>query len=118
MTTLHDKIQAKTQAFAGEIAELVQSSLLEIFGRKPQRKVAAPATKALRPGEKRSAAAIARTVDALLMCIKANPGQSIEQLGRIMGVTTRELTLPAKKLLASKRVRTTGQKRATRYYAR
>jgi hypothetical protein len=33
-----------------------------------------------------------------------------------MGVSTRELNLPAKKLLGNKSIRTKGQKRATQYF--
>jgi hypothetical protein len=35
-----------------------------------------------------------------------------------MGTSTRELNLPAKKLLAQKQLKTRGEKRATKYFAK
>ena len=67
-------------------------------------------------GQKRPPAELARTVERLLAAIKAKPGQGMEALGAGLGLVTRELALPAKKLLAAKKVRTTGAKRATKYF--
>lgn len=67
-------------------------------------------------GKKRPPAEIAATVEALLVAIRQNPGERIEQIAKHMGLTTAFLALPAKKLLAAKRVKTKGERRATRYY--
>ena len=40
----------------------------------------------------------------------------MEALGKALGVATKDLTIPVKKLLASKRIRTHGEKRATEYF--
>jgi hypothetical protein len=40
----------------------------------------------------------------------------MEAIGKALGVPTRELNLPIKKLLAAKRVKTQGHKRATEYF--
>jgi hypothetical protein len=48
--------------------------------------------------------------------IKSNPGQRIEQIAKGIGTSTKELTLPVKKLLAKKAIKTRGQKRATQYF--
>lgn len=53
----------------------------------------------------------------LLAEIKRKGDQRIEQISDSLGEPTRNLTLPAKKLIAAKKVRTKGQKRATRYSA-
>jgi hypothetical protein len=71
-----------------------------------------------RKGEKRAPEQLAALVDKLYAAIKGKTGQRIEEIAGTLGVTTKELTLPAKKLIAEKRVSTKGQKRATRYFAR
>jgi hypothetical protein len=71
-----------------------------------------------RKGEKRAPEQLALLVDKLLSAIKSKPGQRIEEIATTLGTTTKELTLPAKKLISEKRVSTRGQKRATRYFAR
>jgi predicted transcriptional regulator len=50
--------------------------------------------------------------------IKTNAGQGVEQIAKALGTTTKELTLPIRKLLAEKKVTSKGQKRATRYFPR
>ena len=71
-----------------------------------------------RKGEKRAPEQLAALVDKLFSLIKSKPGQRIEEIAASLGISTKELTLPAKKLIAEKRVSTKGQKRATRYFAR
>ncbi|HEY6555642.1 MAG TPA: DNA-binding protein [Polyangiaceae bacterium] len=71
-----------------------------------------------RKGEKRAPEQLAALVDKLFSLIKGKPGQRIEEIATTLGISTKELTLPAKKLIAEKRVSTKGQKRATRYFAR
>jgi hypothetical protein len=66
--------------------------------------------------EKRPPAELATLVDKLGTYINANPGQRMEAIGKALGVPTRELNLPVKKLLAAKRIRAEGQKRATEYF--
>ncbi len=71
-----------------------------------------------RKGEKRAPEQLAALVDKLFALIKGKPGQRTEEIASTLGISTKELTLPAKKLIAEKRVSTKGQKRATRYFAR
>lgn len=75
-------------------------------------------TGARKKGEKRSPHEIEATVRELLAQIKDGPGRRIEELGAALGMKTKDLALPAKKLLGEKKIRTKGQKRATRYWAR
>ena len=53
----------------------------------------------------------------LLTYVRSNPGEGLESIGKGLGLPTKELKLPVQKLLASKSVRTTGQKRGTKYFA-
>ncbi len=68
------------------------------------------------PGEKRPPAELAKLVDKLGDHIKAHPGQRMEAIGKALGMPTRELNLPIKKLLAAKKIRSEGHKRATEYF--
>jgi len=69
-------------------------------------------------GEKRDPQLLEHLTERLRGFIAKNAGQRIEQIAVSLGTTTKELALPAKKLIAEKKVRTTGQKRATKYFAR
>jgi hypothetical protein len=68
-------------------------------------------------GEKRPPAELAKLTEKLGDYIKAHPGERMEAIGKALGVPTRELNLPVKKLLAARRIRTQGHKRATEYFA-
>lgn len=69
-------------------------------------------------GTKRSAEHLAQLTERLFEQIRAFPGERIEGIGAALQLTTKDLALPVKKLLAAKRIRTVGQKRATKYYPR
>jgi hypothetical protein len=56
--------------------------------------------------------------ESLYKAIKSGPGRRIEQIGETLGVPTKDLALPAKKLISEKRVKTKGVKRATTYFAK
>src|SRR5262249_54986956 len=68
------------------------------------------------PGEKRPPAELAKLTEKLGDYIKAHPGSRMEAIGKGLGLPTRELHLPIKKLLAAKKVRSEGHKRATEYF--
>jgi hypothetical protein len=67
---------------------------------------------------KRTSADVDATAAALLAYVAANEGQSIEQIGKGMGVATKELKLPVIKLLEAKKLKTQGKKRGTKYFAK
>ena len=50
--------------------------------------------------------------------IKRKGGRRIEQIAESMGVSTKELALPVKKLMAGKKLKTKGQRRGMTYSAR
>jgi hypothetical protein len=80
---------------------------------------AAPSAKPARraKGERRSSADVDATAAKLLAYIKANDGKRIDEIAKVMNVHTSDLKLPAQKLLAAKSVKTSGQKRGTKYHA-
>jgi hypothetical protein len=67
-------------------------------------------------GAKRPPGELAKIVERLAAHIKAHPGQRMEHIGVALGASTAELNLPMRKLLVTKRVKTTGHKRATEYF--
>jgi len=69
-----------------------------------------------RAGEKRSPVLLAQVTEQVGNHIKSNPGQGVEQIAKALSTTTKELTLPIRKLLADKKITSKGQKRATRYF--
>lgn len=69
-------------------------------------------------GAKRSPDELEKLTGQLLTYIKGNAGQRIEQIADGMGTSTKELNLPAKKLLSTKAIKTKGHKRATQYFPR
>jgi hypothetical protein len=68
------------------------------------------------PGEKRPPGELARLTDRLGDYIKAHAGLRIEPIGKALSIPTKDLSLPIKKLLAAKKIRSEGQKRATEYF--
>ena len=85
---------------------------------KPQRTTAQMLAMARKnPGEKRSPEDLAKTMEMVHVAIRNSPGMGAEQLGTRLEVSTKALALPIRKLLAVKRIRSEGQKRATKYFA-
>lgn len=118
------------EAFAGDLANLIRESAMqsvrdalggESTGRGGRRSggggmAAAPASRRLAKGAKRPPDEIVNLTAQLLDYVKGHKGERIEQIAKGMGVSTRELNLPVKKLIAGKSIRTRGQKRATQYF--
>jgi hypothetical protein len=131
MSNFEQQINQRVQAFVAEITELARKQAFDtlsnalqgagLFGGRGRggrngagrRGRAALATTA---GGRRSSDQIEATCEALLSAIAANPGQRIEQIGQAIGMRTKDLALPIRKLVAQKHIRTEGQRRATRYF--
>jgi hypothetical protein len=125
-------IAHRVQAFVTEITELARQQALETLstalvagggrgrgaGRAKNGAVAArgPRRGRDRGGNRRSPEEIDRASQALLSEIQSNPGLRVEQIGRALGAATKDLSLPLKKLLSQRLVRSEGQRRATRYF--
>ena len=68
------------------------------------------------PGAKRSSVELAATARRLLARIRSHPGERVEQIVKAIGIPTKDLALPIRKLVAGGSIKTTGQRRATRYF--
>ena len=135
-----DQVRSLVESFVAEMSDLIRRSAMETVqhalagGEAPRRgrrgalagrRGAAPALAAaprgarLRAkGAKRSPDELEELTNQLLAYVKGNPGQRIEQIAEGMGTSTKELNLPAKKLIGNKSLKTRGHKRATQYFPR
>lgn len=76
-----------------------------------------PKPKAARAkGAKRTPEELEALTKTLLGAIKKGPGRRIEEIGKELGVATKELALPVLKLFEAKSIKSTGQRRATKYF--
>jgi hypothetical protein len=131
-TDIDEQIRGMLENFASDLAELIRDSAMQtvrdaLGGDAPGRRggakrgaraVSAPAGRRLAKGAKRPPDEIVKLTARLLEYVKGHKGERIEQIAKGMGVSTRELNLPVKKLISGKSVKTRGQKRATQYFPR
>jgi hypothetical protein len=118
----NQQIRNVIEAFVEELSGLVRTAALasvtEAFGSggggRRGRSASLGASRA--KGEKRSPQALAQLVGRLQSEIKAKPGLRMEQIAEALGSSTKELALPAKKLIAEKKIKTKGERRATKYF--
>jgi hypothetical protein len=144
MSNVEQEIRSQVDAFVSQLSALVRKAALEAVAnalregqptvqRKPGRAVkSAPqpqeVKKAGRParaakpvrkkGEKRSKEELLAVTQRVLEHIRANSGQGVEQIAKELGTSTKELSLPLRKLLAEKKIISKGEKRATKYFSR
>ncbi|APR79170.1 Hypothetical protein A7982_04517 [Minicystis rosea] len=69
-------------------------------------------------GVKRPPAELAALLHKLGAHIAKNPGQGASAIGMALGLSSADLSLPLKKLVAAGQIRLEGQKRAARYFGR
>lgn len=130
MRNFEQQISQRVHAFVSEIAELARQQALETLSHALAAGTGASSTNgsAVRRGPRgpylgrdtsggrRSPSELAHACELLHAEIQAHPGLRMEQIGAALGAPTRELTLPIRKLLRDKKIRTEGQRRATRYF--
>jgi hypothetical protein len=113
-------VQDLTAAIEGNVLSVVREALGEPAprGRGAAARGGRGAAKAAARGrgQKRDPKELEALTGQLRSYIAKHPGQRIEQIGAGLGMPTKDLSLPAKKLLAAKQIATKGQKRATTYY--
>jgi len=69
-----------------------------------------------RSAPKRTASDLQRLGTIFTAFVAAHPGLRIEQINERLGLTTQDLALPIRKLLAEGKIDAKGKKRATRYF--
>lgn len=126
--SIQSEIQARVEAFANDLIALIQASALEVVqgalgasggaarGRGGRGAIVSFAAPSGGKGQKRDPQVIVAITAKLAAHIAKNPGQRIEEIGKALGTPTKDLTLPVKKLIETKQIKTKGQRRATTYY--
>ena len=120
----HQRIETLAREFVARLQQIARDELLAALtggagagaargGGRPTRIAAAVRT----GGGKRDPEELKGLGDQFLAYVTKHPGMRIEQVNAELGTSTRELALPIRKLIASKAIRVTGTRRATRYYA-
>jgi hypothetical protein len=69
-------------------------------------------------GAKRTPEELENLIRDFVAQVKKTPGQSVENLAKTLGVTTKDLQLPVLKAYEAKLIKTTGQRRGTKYFPR
>lgn len=135
--TNENKLRSLVDQFVADLTARAQEEALETVraalgqpaaprkrgpGRPPKAgRTAGPAKVGRKPGRRkagrRSADEVASMGGTVLAHIRANPGQRLEEIGRELGVPTKELKRPIANLMEGGVLRTEGQKRGTKYFA-
>jgi hypothetical protein len=136
MANINDTIRAALDAFVNDLSSLIQEAALESVeqalaeaatipgraGRGARARAAVSSFVSLsqsrKKGAKRTPEELEQLIKKLHGYIAKNPGQRIEQIAQGLDISTKELNLPAKKLISEKKLSTKGQKRATTYFAK
>lgn len=123
------EIRACVERFVAELHTLVQKATVESVLEAVSGSTWAPARRGpgrprktglgAKPGKRirRSTSAVDKSGDAALSYVAANPNCSVGEIGAALGMSTKDLRLPLQKLLSEGKVKTSGQKRGTRYHA-
>ena len=124
-------VRARLDQFVSDLTLLIQSATVEAFEAAFEAQRAAEGSTSRRPSgvrrrgaaasvapkrAKRSGTDLEATATELAAHVAENAGQRMEEIAKALGTETSELRLPMKKLIEENRVRTTGQKRATKYH--
>lgn len=138
-SNLDQDIQDRIHSFLSELSGLVKKAALEAVhaalgengaprrgpgrprgsGRRGARRAGRPARKAGRGKRiRRSAAELTQISARVLAQVRSKAGQRLEEIGRALKTDTAILKRPVAMLVASKKLKTTGQKRGTKYFVR
>lgn len=131
MNDINNRINDLVNTFVAEITRLARAAAVDTLsralgeaggrtagrgrGKKGGAPVVALAGGRRAKGAKRPKSEIAEIQAKVLEHIQANPGQRIEQINKVLGTRTSDLTLPLKKLIAEGQISTKGERRATTY---
>ena len=130
MSTIDDSNLEDVESLVEQLNGFIQHAELETLqtalnggnqssqrGTKLSRARAVAGSRGYETGAKRTPAELAALIKKLHAHIAKNPGLRIEAIGTGLGVPTKALVLPVKRLISEKKLSTKGQKRATVYFA-
>ena len=142
---IESQIRSRIEAFTEELASLVKLAALEsvneaLGGAAPARRPGRPRktsgrkTKSVRRAKagrpkatkarkakggkriRRSPEQLEAMAETVLTHVRANPGDRLEQISAKLRIPSKELKRPVAALLDAKKLRTTGQRRGTKYF--
>jgi len=131
MPNSRERIEVLAREFVDQLKAIAKEELVQLLGNgeggqgreepnrstKPKKNGVAKRGRTRAPGEKRSPAELEALQGKVVAFLKDHPdGLRVEQLNQTLGTAAGELARPIKKLLAAKEIRTTGARRATRYF--
>jgi hypothetical protein len=130
--TLDTEIRSKIDAFLEELSALVKKTALDSVhaalgnGAAPARRrlrrpgmkvrVGRPAKSATSRGGTRSTEEVGAMAERIAAFVRSNPGARLETIAAGLGTPSKVLKLPVIKLLGTKTLRKTGEKRGTQYF--
>jgi len=128
MSKVDAELRETIESFVEQLTGLIQRRALESVrtalhgGALPAPRGSKPSSSALaangyEASTKRSPAELAALIKRLHGHIAKHPGLRIEKISAGLGLPTKALVLPVKRLISDKKVFTKGQKRATVYFA-
>ena len=119
------EIRACIDSFVDDLSALVNTAAIEAVqealgggaGRR-RRGPGRPRKTASKPGKRirRSSDDLEASAARILSHIKANPSSGVTEIAAALRKTSKDLRLPIQKLLEEKKLRTTGQRRGTKYH--
>lgn len=123
------KLNEVVQGFVAKVTALAREAALatlsaQLAGGDVHGRAAAPkssgagrvASPARAKGRKRPPAEVSRLETTLVAHIEKNPGSRVEEINKVLGTTTKDVRLPLAKLVSAGRVKTKGNRRATKYF--
>jgi len=127
-SALNSEIRSKIDAFVEQLTAHVKKAALdsvrEALGngvaparRRPGRPPSSAPKTAARADGKRTPEQVQADAERIASYVRQHPGQRLEQIAAGLGAASNDLKLPVIKLLASKTLRKTGEKRGTQYFA-
>jgi hypothetical protein len=129
MSNIDDPVRQAVELFVEQLKDLIQRAALESVqtalnggtssrrGSQRQRSASFVAPQRHETSSKRSPAELAALIKKLHAHITKHPGLRIEKIAVGLGLPTKALVLPVKRLIGEKKLATKGQKRATVYFA-
>ncbi|MBL8802131.1 MAG: hypothetical protein JNN27_09065 [Planctomycetes bacterium] len=128
-------LRARIESFTADLANIVRAAALEAVttalgaptapakrgpGRPVKSGTPSPIVAPTRNGKraKRTPEDVAKMGEAVVAYVAKHPGVSVEQIKKALGVETKDLQLPIVRMVAAKMLKTTGERRGTRYFVR
>lgn len=112
MPDANRRIEDLAKEFVSQLTAVAREEVMRMLGGSASGKSETNGSR----GEKRSAQKLEATQDKLLSFVAKHPGLRIEEINRELGTSTKDLALPIRKLLAAKAIKTSGQRRSTKYF--